>query len=297
MGERDHSVPEEQKIPWKRAVFGQNEMFPEGEDLPLFSGTPQAVEANLFQPQVLTHKQPLLPGMPGIDYDHIYEKDKARQRGRKRGRAPATENGTLFIAGDPDQGGVELRPEDDRAMHLREALAAYQFDVNKLRQIAQGNAELVDALRNGTAPEELVLLLSIFAAVLQPTRREQIKSPTDAVALLMLEMSHLDQEQMRVLCLDTKNRLQKIHTVYKGTLNTAVIRVGELFKEPVRLNSAAIILAHNHPSGDPSPSPEDVFITRQAVEAGKLLDCEVLDHLIIGQGNYVSLRERGLGFV
>ncbi len=129
-----------------------------------------------------------------------------------------------------------------------------------------------------------------------PDERFQIKSPADAAALLMVEMSHLDQEHLRAVLLDTKNRVQRIATVYIGSVNTAMIRVGEVVKEAIRHNSAALIVAHNHPSGDPSPSPEDILVTRQIVEAGKLLDCEVLDHLVIGRGRYVSMRERGLGF-
>lgn len=129
-----------------------------------------------------------------------------------------------------------------------------------------------------------------------PEERFQIRSPADVAQLMQLEMSHLDQEHLRVICLDTKNRVQKVQTVYVGSLNTSFIRVGELFKEAIRLNSAAIIVCHNHPSGDPTPSPEDVAVTRQVVEAGKLLDCEVLDHLVIGHGRFTSMRERGLGF-
>jgi DNA repair protein RadC len=87
-----------------------------------------------------------------------------------------------------------------------------------------------------------------------------------------------------------------IATIYIGSLNTSTIRVGELFREAIRRNSAAVIVAHNHPSGDPTPSPEDVVITRQIVKAGQLLDIDVLDHVVIGQGKYVSLKERGLGF-
>jgi DNA repair protein RadC len=126
--------------------------------------------------------------------------------------------------------------------------------------------------------------------------RPQIKSPADVANLLLLEMSHLDQEQLRTVLLDTKNRVQTIATVYVGSVNSAQIRVGEVFREAVRRNSTAMIVAHNHPSGDPSPSPEDILVTRQIVEAGKLLDIELLDHLIIGRGRYVSMRERGLGF-
>lgn len=126
--------------------------------------------------------------------------------------------------------------------------------------------------------------------------RPQIKSPADVAALLTLEMSHLEQEHLRVVLLDTKNRVQEIATVYIGSVNSALIRVGEIFREPIRRNSTALIVVHNHPSGDPTPSPEDILVTRQIVEAGKLLDIDVLDHLVIGRGRYVSMRERGLGF-
>jgi len=84
--------------------------------------------------------------------------------------------------------------------------------------------------------------------------------------------------------------------MYIGSLNTCVIRVGDLFREAIRQNCAAVIVVHNHPSGDPTPSPEDIAVTKTIVQAGELLDIEVLDHLIIGQQRYVSLKERGLGF-
>lgn len=126
--------------------------------------------------------------------------------------------------------------------------------------------------------------------------RPQIKSPADVASLLMLEMGHLEQEQLRVVLLDTKNRVQQFATIYIGSVNSAQIRVGEVFRDAVRRNSTALIVAHNHPSNDPTPSPDDVLVTRQIVEAGKLLDVEVLDHLILCRSRYVSLRERGLGF-
>ncbi len=130
----------------------------------------------------------------------------------------------------------------------------------------------------------------------EPGERLQIKSPADVVQLLMVEMSHLDQEHLRTICLDTKNRVQTVATVYVGSLNASLVRVGEIFKEAIRRNSAAIIVSHNHPSGDPTPSPEDILVTREIISAGKMLDIEVLDHLVIGQGRFVSMRERGLGF-
>ena len=123
-----------------------------------------------------------------------------------------------------------------------------------------------------------------------------VRSPTDAAQMLMTEMAHLEQEHFRELLLDTRNRILATVTLYVGSLNASIIRVGEVFREPVRRQCAAIIVAHNHPSGDPSPSPEDVVVTRAIVKAGKLLDIELLDHLVIGRQRFVSLKERGLGF-
>jgi DNA repair protein RadC len=129
-----------------------------------------------------------------------------------------------------------------------------------------------------------------------PEERTIIHSPGDAANLVMYEMSSLEQEELRVMLLDTRNRVMAIRPVYKGSLNSSQIRVGEVFKDAIRTNAAHVLVVHNHPSGDPSPSAEDIAITRAIVQAGKLLDIEVLDHLVIGQGRYVSLKERGLGF-
>ena len=126
--------------------------------------------------------------------------------------------------------------------------------------------------------------------------RPAIHSPADAAALVQYEMSALEQEELRVMLLNTRNRVQDIIQVYRGSLNSSQVRVGELFKPAVRRNAAAILVVHNHPSGDPTPSPDDVALTRAVVEAGQLLDIEVLDHLVIGRGRWVSLKERGLGF-
>ena len=129
-----------------------------------------------------------------------------------------------------------------------------------------------------------------------PEDRPVVRSPTDVAQLLIAQMGHLDQEHFRVVFLDTRNRVLGSETVYIGSLNASYIRVAEAFRGAVRRNCAAVIVAHNHPSGDPTPSPEDVAVTRQLVDAGRLLDIEVLDHLVVGLQRFVSLRERGLGF-
>ncbi len=126
--------------------------------------------------------------------------------------------------------------------------------------------------------------------------RPVVHSPEDAADLVQYEMSALDQEQLRVITLNTRNHVLGIKTIYQGSLNSSQVRVGELFRPAIRENAAALIVVHNHPSGDPSPSPDDIAITKAIIEAGKLLDIQVLDHLIIGQGRFISLNRRGLGF-
>ena len=129
-----------------------------------------------------------------------------------------------------------------------------------------------------------------------PQDKPTINSPKDAADMVRYEMSVLEQEHLRVILLDTRNHVLDIVEVYKGSLNSSQVRVGEVFKAAVRRSAASVIVVHNHPSGDPTPSPDDVAVTRAFVQAGKLLDVEVLDHLIIGEGQWVSLKERGLGF-
>ena len=125
-------------------------------------------------------------------------------------------------------------------------------------------------------------------------RGNQITMPEEAGRFLGPEMEPLVQEQLRVLLLDNKNRIVGQHLVYQGSVNTIQIRPAEVFREAVLEAAPRIILAHNHPSGDPEPSTEDIEITGVLMEAGRILGVDVLDHLIIGQGSYVSLRSRNL---
>ena len=122
----------------------------------------------------------------------------------------------------------------------------------------------------------------------------QIHSPADIADLLAPEMEMLPQEQMRVILMDRRNRVLDAVMVYQGSVSTAVIRMAELFRDAVIANAPAVALVHNHPSGDPEPSPEDVQMTRDASQAAKLLSIDLLDHVVIGQGRFVSLKERGV---
>lgn len=185
--------------------------------------------------------------------------------------------------------------QDTAQRALREALEPY-VDLRKLRRLAAGNGDLQEALVTGTVPDDVQALIVFVAELLRPVSREPIRSPADAAGFLMARMGLLDQEELWTLILNTKNHVIKIHRVYQGSLNASLVRVGEVFREALKLNAAAIIVCHNHPSGIVDASADDVLVTRQIVEAGRLLDVDVLDHLILGKGRWLSLRDKGLGF-
>lgn len=160
-------------------------------------------------------------------------------------------------------------------------------------------AELADAHAVGAAKASAIAAafeLGRRLALEGTELRSVITSPHDIARLLASEMELLEQEELRLLALDAKHHVLAQSTLYRGTVSAAPGRVAELFREAVRRNAVAIAIAHNHPSGDPAPSDDDVEFTRAVVEAGALLEIAVLDHLVVGHGRWLSLRERGLGF-
>lgn len=132
-------------------------------------------------------------------------------------------------------------------------------------------------------------------AGLQPEQHPTISGPEDVVALMGAEMALLEQEELRVVLLNTKNEVQAVETVYRGSVNAAQVRIGELLRDAVRRNCPNLIAVHNHPSGDPTPSRDDIRMTNELVLGGKLLDVAVLDHIVLGQGGrHVSMAGEGL---
>jgi len=121
-----------------------------------------------------------------------------------------------------------------------------------------------------------------------------ISAPVEVASVFEKLHANTDRESLVVLCLDTKHGVRAINTVSIGDLSSAIVSPREVFKPAILANSANIILIHNHPSGDPSPSREDIQITRRIAECGRLLDIELLDHVVVADSGYVSLKERGL---
>jgi len=185
-----------------------------------------------------------------------------------------------------------------RQMERAQALLAH-FDGDIHRLYLAHPAELMKVKGVGLATVAQIKAGFHLGLRLNNPREERpaINSPADAAALVQYDMSLLEKEHLRVLLLDRRNRVMDAKEIYQGSVSSSQIRVGEVFHEAIRQLASAIIVVHNHPSGDPTPSPDDVAVTRAIVQAGKLLDIETLDHLVIGHGGrWVSLKERGLGF-
>ena len=163
-----------------------------------------------------------------------------------------------------------------------------------------GYSELCEqrGLNHAKASEIMAALeLGRRIASLAPEERARISCPQDAASLLTAELEQLVQETLVVLLLNTRNQVVARRTIYIGTVNSSAVRPAEVLRPAIRENAPSIIVAHNHPSGDPTPSPEDISVTRDLAAAGKLLDIELLDHLVIGHGGrFTSLKEKRQGF-
>jgi DNA repair protein RadC len=184
----------------------------------------------------------------------------------------------------------------ENVLHLAERILARYQGLQGLSQTSPEELQQVAGLGEAKATQILAALeIGKRATAYNGNERPIVNGAVDAARLVM-DMGNLRQEQVRAILLDSGRRVIAIPTVYIGTLNTSVLRVSEIFREAITRNSPALILAHNHPSGDPSPSPEDIELTRTLVAAGNLLDIQVLDHIIIGQPRWTSLKELGLGF-
>jgi DNA repair protein RadC len=184
-----------------------------------------------------------------------------------------------------------------RQIEISQALLAhFDGDIRRLYMAHPTELANIKGISHATAARIKAALNLGLRLNLPAEERPMINSPADAAALVQYEMGLLEKEHLRVLLLDRRNRVLDIEEVYQGSVNSSQVRVGEVFRAAVGRLASAIVVVHNHPSGDPTPSPDDVAVTRAIVQAGKLLDVEVLDHLVIGQGRWVSLKERGLGF-
>jgi len=237
-----------------------------------------------------TPGRPAVPAGPGHTIRELPASERPRERLAQRGPGGLTSAELIALLWGS---GVRGRSAVDLAT---DALAGH----DGLAGLARAN-ELELARIPGIGAAKAAQLLAAFELGRRlmadwPAGRWSIRGPHDIAERLILQMGRLEREELRVVILDTKNHVLRVQTVYQGNVNSSLVRVGELYRDAVRLNAASVILVHNHPSGDPTPSPDDLHLTAEALAAGRLLDIGLLDHLVIGHDAYVSLRDRGVTF-
>lgn len=216
--------------------------------------------------------------------------ERPRERLKLRGPSTLSDGDLLAIILNTGLQGETVTDLSQRLLAQHGGLRGlFRLEISELAEIrGLGDAKAVRL--------KAALELGRRLAALSPEDRAQVTAPDDVANLLQVEMAALEQEQLRVVLLDTKHRILGTRTVYQGSVNQAQVRVGEIYRDAVRQNATAIVAVHNHPSGDPTPSAADVSLTVEIVRAGEMLDIDLLDHLIIGQGRWISLRRLGLGF-
>lgn len=178
----------------------------------------------------------------------------------------------------------------------QDLLSRFNGDIRRLYQAHPAELANVKGISQVTAVRIKAALNLGLRLNIPNDERPTINSPADAAALVQYEMGLLEKEHLRVILLDRRNRVMDIVEIYQGSVSSSQVRIGEVFRPAIQRLASAIIVIHNHPSSDNTPSPDDVAVTRAIVQAGKLLDIETLDHLIISSRGFVSLKERGLGF-
>ena len=223
----------------------------------------------------------MIRDMPGAD--------RPRERLRDSGAAALGNAELLAIllrTGTASENALALAARAIFEFGGLEGLARAQFsDLCSLHGLGEAKAsQLLAALELGKR-----------VAMSRGSARPTIGAPEDVAALVQAEMAPFDQEHFRVLVLNTKNQVMAMPDVFVGSVNSTTIRTAEVFREAVRQNCPGVIVVHNHPSGDPTPSDEDVAVTRELAKAGKALDIQLLDHVVVGRNGFVSLKEKGLG--
>ena len=190
---------------------------------------------------------------------------------------------------------IRVGTHERSAVSLGEHLLAYFGNIKGLACASAEQLSKVKGIGHAKAAEiKAAIEFGNRLALFSEDARPAIGSPRDIANLLMPELRYLKKETLKSVLLDTKNRVQAIKSVSVGDLSSSIVHPREVFKDAIIASAASMIVAHNHPSGDPTPSKEDVTVTRRLMEAGEIIGIDVLDHVVIGDGQFVSLKERGL---
>jgi DNA repair protein RadC len=184
----------------------------------------------------------------------------------------------------------------ENVLHLAERVLATCDGLQGLVQASPAQLEQISGLGTTKITQLLASVELGRRLMAQPSHEQPVINSSEDAVRLVSDMRHLTQEHVRLILLDNGQHVISIPTIYIGTLNASVLRVSEIFREAIHRNSPAVILVHNHPSGDAAPSPEDIELTHTLIAAGQLLDIQLMDHLIISPRDWVSLKQMGLAF-
>jgi DNA repair protein RadC len=215
------------------------------------------------------------------------EEERPRERFMLKGAESLTNQELIAIL-------IQTGSKDESALDVANRLLHH---FNGLRILKDSTLDELKAIKGiGTAKGlQLLAALELGKRVSKLAFKERyaIRSPEDAAKYLMDEMRFLSQEHFICLYLNTKNIVMHKQTIFIGSLNASIVHPREVYKEAIKRSAASVICLHNHPSGDPSPSREDVEVTRRLAESGKIIGIDLLDHIIIGENKFVSLKEKG----
>ncbi|WP_342389196.1 RadC family protein [Salinicoccus bachuensis] len=215
----------------------------------------------------------------------MHDSDKPRERLMNYGPDKLTNQELLSII-------INTGNREESSITVANRIIKDMKTIRELRGLTY--QELISVKGIGEAKAITILAVIELAIRMHTHSLEEdifIKSPDDVSDLLMEKMRYFQQEHFVVLYLSTKNMVIHQETMFKGSLNTSIVHPREVYKEAVKRSAAAIICVHNHPSGDPSPSREDIEVTRRLHECGEMIGVDFLDHIIIGSGKYISLKE------
>jgi DNA repair protein RadC len=204
----------------------------------------------------------------------------------------------IMNANPPEESNVYPQAQYQPMANVRENVPEYQLTIFDLTTTAKPSGVKSRKHKVEKTLAEIRKLHDELNAQLyaKPTERPSIHSPKDAYDILKPFIGALDHEELWVMNLDTRNRVMNLVKLYQGSVNMSQVRVAEVFRQAIIDTAPSILVAHNHPSMDTAPSPDDVAVTRSIVQAGKLLDIDVLDHLVVSSQRFVSLKELGMGF-
>lgn len=230
--------------------------------------------------------------MEGLNRRHtikdIPEEERPRERLAKYGAEVLSNSELLAIilrTGTPSESALDIANRLLKGGNGIRGLYELNFEeLRAIRGIGKAKASQIKASL------ELGRRLKTYRGVNSP----YVKSPNDAAELVMEDMRYLKKEFLRLMMLNTKNMIIAIKDISIGSLNSSIVHPREIFVEAIKVSSASIIMCHNHPSGDPSPSQEDIDVTKRVYEAGRIVGIDLLDHIIIGDGRYLSLKEKGI---